>query len=180
MSSSYESMVFASRARARLYLGWLTFIFTIASAAGMLVSLVGNAWLGVPGSRAVGGFLGFGIPMLFAGVGTGLLWENRRDLLDTLGRVSASFGIARGVALGCAHGLCLLFFLGEVLAGSSDVGGDPGVGLFIGLSVGALMCGGSGAALLFWPDREADDAQNDHASVEQTAARGHASRACEQ
>jgi hypothetical protein len=123
----------------RIALGWLTFILAGAFALGLLLSLEENVWGTLPNQRALVGFCGFGLPMIFAAWGTAALWSGAINCQKLLSWSSTLVALASGI--------CLLLV---VIEGVANGGSNHrlSVGHFFGFGTTMLLCGTFGIVTL--------------------------------
>jgi hypothetical protein len=125
----------------RKQLGWLAYFLLVAFTAGLLLTMIGFAWSRLPGDKAGIGVLGFGLPMLLAGLATHGLSGDERRLRMFLGWT--------GTVAGMICGVCLLVCVASmVLSAASFTGASPEILASVGFGVLMLLCGGLGIAWL--------------------------------
>jgi len=138
----------------RKQLGWLAYLLLVAFTAGLLLTVIGYAWSRLSGDKAGIGVLGFGLPMLLAGLATHGLSRDERRLRLLLGWT--------GTIVGMVCGVCLLVCVaGMVLSAACFTGDSPEILASLGFGVLMLLYGGLGIAWLIAnhaPEPEKPDA----------------------
>lgn len=129
-------------------LGWLTYLLLVAFTAGLLLTLIGFAWSRLSDDKAGIGVLGFGLPMLLAGLAAHGLSTDQRRLRFLLGWTGTIAGLICGVCL-------LVCVAGMVLSTAEFTGSSPESLSCVGFGVLMLLCGGLGIAWLICPQPSA-------------------------
>lgn len=118
-------------------LGWITLLFGVAFATGLLLAVTAAAWHYLPADQLTIAFFGFGVPMVLARSATRMLWKGS-GLLKVHGWISALFGVLFALAL-------LFYVFNAVISAQAD---KTFFGFFFGFAVPMLLLGGEGIAIL--------------------------------
>lgn len=122
-------------------LGWLAYLLATAFALGVMATLVAYAWRGLSADKAGTGAVGFGTPMVLAGLTAGGLAARERFLRRVLGWTSALVGFASG--------LCLLACVAAMVRSSQTFDSGSARSLAaMGMGVMMILAGGAGIAWL--------------------------------
>lgn len=119
-------------------LGLLTFILSIGFAIGLVLSMIGGTWYGLSNDRALIGFFGFGVPLLFTAGATISLWTKEKLLYKFFAWVSTILGGVCGVCL-------LLLIVGWVIPLREF---NPAWGYFFGFGIPMIVFGGTGIGII--------------------------------